>query len=140
MENTQSSLSGSTRQPPSLRARRERVFAGQLGRPAAQLLVDLFRLLRGALVDVERQLAVAHADADAVVRGQRAAEDRARQLVLDLPLDRSPQRTRPELRIEADFRQALDGVIAELDLDVLRAEAAVNERSPPSMKARRLLG
>jgi hypothetical protein len=47
---------------------------------------------------------------------------------------------RPELRIEADFRQVLDGVIAELDLDVLRAEAAVNERSPPSMKARRLLG
>jgi NAD(P)-dependent dehydrogenase (short-subunit alcohol dehydrogenase family) len=82
------------------------------------------------------RLDVVIVDPDTVVRLQRAAQQQPRDLVLELPLDRAAQRPRAELRVEADFGKVLDGLVRELDLDVLRPQASRDavEHQPVHMR------
>ena len=61
-------------------------------------------------------------DGDLVAGLEPAAEHHPRELVLDQALDRPPQRAGAELRVEALAREQLDRLVAELDLDPLRAQ------------------
>src|SRR6188474_3591517 len=86
-------------------------------------LLDLLHRLCGSLVDVEGELDVVVVDANAIVRLQPSTQQQPRDLVLELALNRTTQRPRAELRVEADFGQVLDGRVGELDFDVLCPEA-----------------
>src|SRR5687768_6835325 len=81
-------------------------------------LLDLLHRLGGSLVDVEGELDVVVVNANAIVRLQRPAQEEPRDLVLELALNRTTQRPRAELRVEADLGQVLDGRVREFDLDV----------------------
>src|SRR6188472_2585748 len=66
-------------------------------------LLDLLHRLCGSLVDVEGELDVVVVDANAIVRLQRPAQQQPRDLVLEFALNRTTQRPRAELRVEANL-------------------------------------
>src|SRR5438874_7567557 len=71
----------------------------------------------------ERELAVAHTDADAVARSELSLEDLLRQRILDLLLDGPLQRSGAIHRIEAGLPEAVAGGIVEHQVHVALGQA-----------------
>src|SRR3954468_6566536 len=78
---------------------------------------------RPTLFDVEFQLIAVRLDQHFVAGLRLSAQHHARELVLDEALDRPSPRSRAELRVVAFSCEQLQGLLREVDLDVLCAQA-----------------
>src|SRR5215212_9557537 len=79
----------------------------------------------GSFDDLEGNSAFLNVDNHLVPGIEYASQNHPREFVIHAALDGAPQRTRPELRVEALLGQQFNRFVGELDLYVLGVQAAL---------------